>query len=191
MLDLSNRLRLIIAAIILIPVLLYWGFTGSPGSYVDESRSDSNKTMDYFVNQAMVTEWTDEGALKNTLNTSRLEHNPTLLQSHLTLPINYRYSDNQPPTRITSETGITMDDNSRTDLAGDVQVNDNPESDTGTIMTTETLSIFPQEDYATSKDRVTITSPDGMQTGIGMHTDFNTRTMTLHSRVEGRYDNKK
>ena len=191
MLDLSNRLRLIIAAIILIPVLLYWGFTGSPGTHLNDKPSDTSKSMDYFVNHASVTEWSIDGTLKNTLNTNRLEHNPTLQQSHLTQPINYRYRDKQPPTRITSDTGITMDDNSRTDLAGNVLVNDNPESDNATIMTTQTLSVFPLKDYATSKDRVTISSPNGMQTGIGMHADFNTRTMTLHSRVEGRYDNKK
>lgn len=188
--DLRNRLPLLVAALILVPVLLYWGFSGSPGELSRKPSGKINQQIDYFVNQAKVTEWKTDGQLLNTLHSKRVEHHPQQAHNQLTKPVNYRHRENQPPVRITADRGITLDDNSRTDLAGNVQVHDNPDSEHATIMRTEALSIFTQDNYATSDQRVTITSPDGMQTGIGMHADFDSRTMTLHSRVEGRYDNE-
>ena len=48
MFELSNRLRLVIAALILVPFLLYWGFTSTP----QEASSDITQLtgkIDYYV----------------------------------------------------------------------------------------------------------------------------------------------
>lgn len=185
--ELSSKLRLILAATILIPVLLYWGFSGSPHEG-DKSTSPLTDKMDYFVDGAKIREWQKDGDLQRGLETIRLEHNPKREHSELTTPRSIHYRDNGTQLLTTSDTGITLDDNSRTDLAGNVIVHDNPDSLSGTTLKTEHLTIYPEKDFAETDQPVVIESPETIMAGVGMDIEFNNRIMNLHNQVKGTHD---
>jgi lipopolysaccharide export system protein LptC len=188
MLELSNKARIILAAIILIPVLLYWGFSSSP----NESISQTNKVekeIDYYLENATAKEWGADGRLLRKTDTIRLEHHPKEKASHLEKPININYRADNSRLRITSDTAIALDNNTQTDLVDNVVVIDNPDSENSTIMNTQYLKIYPQRNYADTEEHVTIVSSNSQLEGVGMDVDFNTRILNLHSRVKGIHKN--
>jgi len=186
----SSRLRIILAAIILIPILLYWGFGHTPQESAVKTSPLSEK-MDYFVDQANIREWKENGKLTRELLSERVEHNPTLELNHLTKPKNISYRDDGSQIIVTSLEGQTLDNNSRTDLAGGVIVHDNPSSEKGAVLTTEQISIYPQQDYAKTEHPVKISTSTGHIEGVGMDVNFNKRVLNLHSSVKGAHSNAK
>lgn len=186
--DLSNRQRLIVAALILVPILLYWGFGETPQ---EASRTESalSEKMDYFIDNAKTREWDNEGKLKRKMESIRVEHDPKAALNHLTKPESITFRKNYSQIIVTAQEGTILDDNSRTDLAGDVIVHDNPTSETGTVLSTDVLSIYPQNDYAETDKPVTITSADSNLKGVGMDLHFEERILNLHSNVKGTHKN--
>ncbi len=188
MFELTNKIRIWLTALILIPVLLYWGFASSP----NESREQNNglsDSMDYFVDKAVIKEWDNNGHPQQKLVTTRLEHDPTTKQSQLDKPKSLIYRDNNSRVQITSDSGIVLDDNNRTDLEGNVVVNDNSDPKSATVLKTDQLSVYPKKDYAETDQAVTIESQLSRMEGVGMDIQFNDRILNLHSRVEGTHKN--
>lgn len=186
--DLSSKVRIIIAATILTPVLLYWGFSGSPQEH-NISKGPLSEKMDYYVDQAALIEWDKDGSLKQELTTPRLEHNPTEKHNVLTEPESNHYRSDSSVVNISSDTGTIQDDNSRIDLAGNVRVIDNPNTLSDKKLTTEALTIFPKKDTAETDLPVSLETEHSQMKGTGMDINFNTRVLNLHSRVEGTHHN--
>lgn len=186
MFELSNRLRLLLTALILVPILLYWGFTSTPQE-ASSNISELTGKIDYYVDNANTREWDETGTLKRTMTSAKIEHDPQAELNYLTSPksISFRSDDSQ--IQITSNKGIALDDNSRTDLAGNVIVHDNPSSESGTKLLTEQLTIYPQDDFAETDKPVTISSTSGNLKGIGMDLHFEKQVLNLHSNVKGIY----
>lgn len=190
MAEFSSRIRILIAAAILVPVLLYWGFAGSPAP-TPETQPVLSGQIDYFVEDAKVKEWDETGKLKRSMTSTRIEHAPSSGTHNIAQPVSKHYRNDGTYSQITAERGVAQDDNSRMDLAGNVIVNDNPESTTAITLNTETLAVFPPKDYAETDAAVVIKSRTSKLEGVGMGIDFNARTLNLHSRVEGIHHNAK
>lgn len=188
--ELSNRQRLIITLLILVTILLYWGVAETPQEASRPSSALSEK-MDYFIDAAKSREWNETGALKRQISSIRVEHDPKALRNHLTEPHGLVYRDDNSKVTVTADRGISYDDNSRTDLAGNVIVHDNPSSDSATVLTTEALSIFPQKETAETDQKVVISSTSGNTEGVGMDYHFEKRVMNLHADVKGFYKDAK
>lgn len=186
--DLSHRQRLIIAAFILVPALLYWGFAETPQE-ASTSHSDLSDKMDYFIDRAKTREWDIDGTLKREMESVRVEHNPKAKLNYLTSPKSITFREDNSQIKVTSNTGTILDDNSRTDLAGNVIVHDNPTSQSGTVLSTEALSIYPKDDFAETDKPVTISSANGNLKGVGMDLQFEDRILNLHSDVKGTHQN--
>ncbi|MAY42329.1 MULTISPECIES: LPS export ABC transporter periplasmic protein LptC [unclassified Neptuniibacter] len=186
--ELSNKTRIILAAIILIPVLLYWGFSSSPNESISQNTKAKN-TIDYFVENATFKEWDSDGSLLRKTESILLEHYPKEKASHLDKPINTSYRTDHSQLKISSDKGTVRDNNRRTDLSGNVVVIDNPDTESQTIINTNFLTIYPKKDYAETEEHVTITSPHSKLEGVGMDVTFDTRILNLHSRVKGTHSN--
>lgn len=184
MLELSSKQRIWLALFILIPVLLYWGFSGTPAEIQTSTPSNPTK-IDYFVEQAVTTEWNTQGQKALTLQSQKVEHLPAKAHSLLTSPHSIHYRDNQPPLEVTANSGQANDDNQRIDLAGNVVVHDNSVVQQPTIMRTQQLTIYQTQEYAETDKPVKITSAYGNMEGVGMDIQFQERRLNLHSRVKG------
>ncbi len=185
----NSKSRVILASVILIPVLLYWGFGQSPQEHIPDNKGLSN-TIDYYLEQATIREWSTDGQLAIRLETEKLEHNPQLEVNYLTNP-RMTHLGNEKPFYASSDQGIAFDDNSRTDLLGNVAIYSNKGQDDETTLKTEKLSFFPQQNIAQTDQPVTIKSPDSQMKGIGMDINFDDQILNLHSQVEGTHENAK
>jgi len=73
-------------------------------------------------------------------------------------------------------------------LQGDV-VGTSPESASiPTRLTTERLNVFPRRNLASTPEKVTITRPGSILSGVGFETNTQTQQYTFKSQVESRYE---
>ncbi len=73
-------------------------------------------------------------------------------------------------------------------LRGDV-VGTSPQSaPTPTRFSTERLNVFPRRNLATTPEKVTITQPGSIISGVGFETNTRTQQYTFKSQVESRYE---
>jgi len=186
MFPLRNRIRLIIAALILIPILLYWGYSGTPQEASNDITQLTGR-IDYYVDNAHTREWDEAGMLKRTITATKIEHDPQAEVNYLTYPKSISFRSDRSQVQITSEKGVALDDNSRTDLAGNVIVHDNPTSASSVKLVTERLSIYPKDDFAETDQPVTISSASGNLKGTGMDLHLEKQVLNLHSNVKGIY----
>ena len=188
--ELSSKARIILAAFILIPVLLYWGFGTSPVEQTP-SRSNLPDQVDYFIDNAKIQEWDTDGQLIRKVETKKLEHKPHKEANFLDAPISTQFQKNGNISLLTAAKGVVLDDNSKTDFVGDIEIYSNKGQPNETIMRTEKLSVFHKQNIAETDQPVTIESANSLMQGTGMDIDFNDQILNLHSRVKGTHNNAK
>lgn len=92
---------------------------------------------------------------------------------------------------LRSQTGWVSAEADELRLRGDVNGNSPPDSDTPpTTLRTESLDVFPQKNLARTADKVTMTRPGIIQSGVGFEADLDTRQYRLLSQVKTTYEPK-
>src|SRR3546814_14718300 len=87
---------------------------------------------------------------------------------------------------LLSKTGWVAADNSEVRLRGNVEATSPPSDARPTVMKTEQLNIFPDEDEARSPVLVTVTSPASTMRGTGMRADLATNRIQQIGRASCR-----
>ncbi len=181
------RTRLSLAAVILVPVLLYWGFGHAPSEYQLAPPEALDKARDAFMNDVSVRQFNRAGQLSESLDASRIEHDPARQLNELTAPrLRLIRADNSSVT-MTSVSGTIADNRELVLLAGSVRVQDNRHSTAPTTLTTELLKVYPGQDRAETDRAVTIRSGSSILRGIGMQADLAQSRVKLLSNVQGTY----
>lgn len=188
--ELSSKARIILAALILIPVLLYWGFGITPVEKLP-SRGNLPDHVDYYIDNAKIQEWNEKGLLVRKVETEKLEHKPRKKANFLQAPVSTQFQENGNISMLSANHGVALDDNSKTDFIGDVKIFSNKDQPNETVLRTEKLFVFPKQNIAETDQPVTIESANSLMQGTGMDIDFNDQILNLHSRVKGTHNNAK
>nr|WP_228050787.1 LPS export ABC transporter periplasmic protein LptC [Pontibacterium sinense] len=185
----TARTRLIIAALLLGPVLLYWGLGIAPSE-----RSQPPKALqegeDYFATDTRTRVFDDKGMLEQTLSTPRLDHYPDRAESELTSPEIVLYGTDGSVTTTTATQGTLPDDRAKALLTGNVQIKDRASSGATTLVLTETLTLYPDTKLAETDESVTILSDNTRYDATGMTASFENKTLKLLSNVQGLHENE-
>ncbi|MCO4756547.1 MAG: LPS export ABC transporter periplasmic protein LptC [Oceanospirillaceae bacterium] len=185
----TARTRLIIAALLLGPVLLYWGLGIAPS---ERSRPPQalQQGEDYFATDTRTRVFDDKGMLEQTLSTPRLDHYPDRAESELTTPEIILYGTDGSVTTTTAKHGTLPDDRVKALLSGDVRVKDSTSSGVVTQVLTETLTLYPDTKLAETDEPVTILSDNVRYDATGMKASFENKTLKLLSNVQGLHENE-
>lgn len=144
--------------------------------------------IDFFVTDATLTRWSEEGNVSSVTHTPRAEHLVNSEQMKLTTPFSVGYrQDGTTEHTINADLGFFADDNSQLDLEGSVELHHNPDSEKDTALFTEQLSYFPEQNLATSDVAVEFLNNQGSTKGVGMTLNTELNTLDLHSTVRGAY----
>lgn len=183
----NTRLRLLIATLILIPVLVYWGFTGTPSEH--SGRSSGNQGVDYFMNGVTTISYDETGIIKQATDAIRVEHYPDKALNQLESPQVRLYREHGLPVRINALTAHIGDNQEVVTLEGNVQVINNTASGQRSRLTTQWLSVFPEKQTAETHAKVTLLSGNSIMQATGMKADFNSSRVELLSDVKGQHTN--
>lgn len=187
---LKARSRLIIAALLLGPVLLYWGLGIAPSERRTEPPQSLQQGEDYFSTNTRTRVFDDNGMLEQSLTTPRLSHYPDRAASELITPQVILYGQNGSITTTNAKHGTLPDDRSKALLRGDVRVKDSATSGVVTHVLTETLTLYPDTKRAETDEPVIILSDNVRYDAIGMKASFEKQTLTLLSNVQGLHENE-
>lgn len=182
----STRARLLSALLLLILALGYWGLFGIPSSG-ESSPPDHPDRIDFFIVDADITLFNEQGQIARLLIADELEHYPARETTELLNPLLTLPGQGEREQSIRADSGVMLDDESRIDLAGNVQVTDNSPSALPTLMVTETLAFFPPRNYAETQAAVTIIQGQSRKDAIGMQSWFDEGITELLSEVRGYY----
>lgn len=183
---LQSQLRLAIALIMLLVPLLWWGLV-STGLNDDPIIEPGADRIDFFIREARITRWDNNGAIAQTLNSPLLRHYPESEEMHFDTPQMLIPREQGADFRIFANEGRMPDSQERIVLAGDVQLHDNPASGSAAIMLTEQLTLYPPRDYAHTDLPVKVTRDRDHTQGRGMEVFFDEQRVELLSEVKGTY----
>ena len=181
----NTRLRLIIAFLILTLAGLYLALFDTPKEGPAD-RLDDSKRVDFFVRDALITKFNAQGDIEHIIHSPLLQHFPgkeltRLEQPHLIMP------GDLGDMQISSDEGFFLDDDSKIELAGNVQVIDNSISEIPWILSTSILTFLPPDNYAETDAAVRITQGRNQTDAVGMQVWFNEHQVDLLSEVRGYY----
>lgn len=183
---LTGRTRLATAALILIPALVYLGLEDDGQTLTTiEQPNPAHQQSDFYIINGNITDFTATGERKQNLLTKQLEHQPDLEQVLTIEPQLTLFSSDREPVTLSSVSGIISDNHDIVSLAGNVIFRDHPDENQANIMTTESLLIYPEKDFAETDKKVTLSNSTGVTTGVGMKSSFKSRTIELRSNVKG------
>lgn len=179
----STRLRLLLAALLLLPLLLYWGFGGT--RLQPPRQAPMEPAADYFMRGVQVDEYGDDGRLKRQMSASELKHLPQLAEHRFSDPHLKIYREGRPPLQITALRGTLDDAQQELELEGKVRVHDNPDTGRGSQLDTSRMTLYPQRDFAQTDAPVVLTTAYDRVTATGMTADLAAGRMELLSDVKG------
>ncbi len=184
---LNQRWRLVIAATLLTPPLLWLGWSG-PTTHLPQPPSGDEENVDFFIEQAQITRWQEDGTEANQISTVRMRHLPDLSLTRLDQPeVLVPTDDNSAPYRLKADTGEVPDSHQQVELAGNVLLHDNPQSEATIQLSTEQLTLYPDQNRAFTERTVQVQRGQDTTEALGMDVYFEEQRIELLSDVKGVY----
>jgi len=129
-----------------------------------------------------------DGSLHSELTSPKVEHLLTSEISLLQTPDLLLYQDNPQPWRIRSEKAEVSPDGKQVELIDNVRISRRDEKNRDTQLTSTKMTLFPENDYATTDVPVRIETPHGITKGIGMQAWLKERRLSLLNAARGQYE---
>ncbi|CAN7681515.1 LPS export ABC transporter periplasmic protein LptC [Pseudoduganella sp. LjRoot289] len=138
---------------------------------------------DYIIEQFSVVRMTKEGKPSYIVAGDKLVHRPIDDASEIDKPVVRNLSSGHPPLDMTARRARVDEGNSRVKLEGNVVI-DRAAQGTGAAMhmTTEALTVYPDEDRMETDAPVQIMQGGTTATGTGMKANNATRQVQLRGR---------
>ncbi|MBI3093851.1 MAG: LPS export ABC transporter periplasmic protein LptC [Rhodocyclales bacterium] len=151
----------------------------------DKPRGPQRHDPDYWVERFEVRRFDIDGQLQHTLVGDKLVHYPDDDTAIVTAPhISYRQ---QPPSEVSARVAYVGRDGKEIKLVDEVRVIRHGVADgaPATVLETRTLTVFPDDEKARTRDPVVITQGNSVMHGTGLELDNKSGITVLHGRVTG------
>lgn len=142
---------------------------------------------DFIVSEINIRHFGAAGEQKQSLLAATMTHYPDDDSTHITEP-RLTYYKGRQNTRMSAATARFTQDNKKLFLHGDVRlVKPAFQGLPATVMQTEALTVFPEQDIAQGTARVTITRGKSVVSGDSIQYNGNTSIAVLSGRVRGTF----
>lgn len=181
-----TRIRLMLAAMLLVPALLYWGAGNTPSERISTAAPDVGVRS--FVKGASITQYTTQGQIQERLRAAGIEYRQQT--QYLTEPALVRYTSNRSAITVNAQRGTLHDDNARLDLSGDVFIRNLVDTGQTQELSAPEMTWLPNENRAETSTSVIYQTEGHRVTAVGMKADMNTNRVELLSKVKGLHSNE-
>lgn len=188
---LRTQLPLIAIALLAAGGLYWFWFQEDPFASHKNASNDDAKRIDFYVENAKSHRFMADGTLDYQLQAARLAHFQASDITEVTKPDMQLYRGNAAhPWHINSERAQVAAGGKHIDLFDDVQLVRRNEAGQAMRLTSQTLSVFPDRQYASTTDSVRIETTTGVTTAVGMEAFFKEQhsRVLLHSKVRGQHE---
>lgn len=152
----------------------------------DEMTPEAAETQrsDYVLHDFELVTLDAEGKESFSLKAPSLQQTPGASTMELTAPVFLMPDQHGSHWEIRSKTGWVNEKSDEIRLRGDVVANSPMGATRPTVVNTEELDVFPQQNLATSPAVVTITGPGSTMRGTGMRAHLSDKRVELLSKVK-------
>jgi lipopolysaccharide export system protein LptC len=187
-----RKLRLTLLMLLLVGVfgaLGYWNIR--PESFLDNGprqAAAADTAIDFYVVAAHTLQFQEDGQLNYEMTAERLEH---VKASDITLVEQPRVSlfrGSEQPWQIRSSRGEVAPQGSEVELIDQVRIERTDAKGRPTIVTSSRMTLFPDREFAQTRQAVRIDAANGVTTAQGMKAYLNDGRMILQSNVRGQHE---
>jgi len=174
-------------AVALIGALGYWNVR--PESFMERrAAAEADDAIDFYVVGATALQYQEDGKLHYELTADRLEH---IKASDITLldkPDLLLYRGTQYPWHVRSDKGEVAPEGKEVELIDNVRIARTDAKNRPTVITSSRVTVFPDEEYAQTRQAVRIEAANGVTTAQGMKAYLNDGKIDLLSNVRGQHE---
>ncbi len=154
----------LITLLLVLAVAATWYFAPKP----QQETAQTDIPTDYFIVQFDRKQMNHEGKVASTFHADRVDHYPKLNRAEMVQPRAITYSEGAPPWFLRADHGTRYEDDNRITLTGDVVANQRyRDSNKFTLIESEMLDLFADEDYLVTDQPITFTTESAVTQSIG------------------------
>jgi lipopolysaccharide export system protein LptC len=175
------------AIALLLAALGYWNI--SPDSFSEQAGADSADTaIDFYARNTTTVQYMANGKVHYRLLADNTEHVQATDITFVSQPRLTLYRGNELPWNIRSERAEVSPGGVEVELIDQVRIDRTDAKGRPTILTTSRLTVFPEKEYAQTRQAVRIEAANGVTTAQGMKAYLNDGRMLLLSNVRGQHE---
>lgn len=181
----QQQLLLSLLSIVVIAAFL-WRYSDTDNGKQLIGAPKSGPRAEFFIENAVSSHFDDQGFLSQELSSDSLVQFSTIKIAQLSHPKLklYQQQQQQPAWQLTAERGTIISNGERVELTKDVQLQS---ADNTHQLNTEALTIYPETKQLDSDQALTLHTPEGVTTAIGLAADLNQEHISLKQSVKGLY----
>jgi lipopolysaccharide export system protein LptC len=151
-------------------------------------KQDDPKKPDAFMQDVVATIFNKEGNPSLKLSTPKMIHYPADNLTHIVTPHVTVYRKSPEPWYIDSDYANAKNGTEEILFWSNVHIQHPSDIENPTTsLKTASLTIFPEQQLASTQDPVTFIQPDTTVHAVGMQANFDTGTIKLLSKAKGEY----
>jgi lipopolysaccharide export system protein LptC len=147
---------------------------------------------DTIVRNFSAARMNDTGQADYTLSAQEMLHYPDDDSTFLSAPRLSHFESGKPPIHVRSDEGTVSRDGENVYFRNDVEVTREAKGEESALtLKTDYLHVIPEASIAKTTEPVVISNDELHVTAVGMELNSETRRLDLHSKVKGRYDERR
>lgn len=177
----SRWLYLNLAALAVIATSLWWW------QQTELQSHDSKQSWipDYYLTNATIQQFDAQGQLSSSIHAQRFSHIREFDSTDMTQPRFSIHLSQGSSWFGRADNGLMLDSGAQINLSGDVLLTNGPDIDRPLSLATQQLHLLPASNYASSDQRVQLSTQYSHLTGTGMRLTLNHQRLQLLSQVTG------
>ena len=141
---------------------------------------------DYYMTNATISQYDQQGMLSSNISAQRFTHIQEFGTTDMLQPrFNIYLADGDSAWFGKADEGLILDSGAQVNLTGNAIVTNGPDINRPLSLTSQSLRLFPQQNYAESDQRASLTSKYSDLTGTGMRLTLDTQRLLLLNKVKG------
>ena len=166
-------------------VLLFWWWQQT-GQQAEQSKAQW--IPDYYLTHATISQYDEQGALSSTISADRFTHIQEMGTTDMVKPkFNLYLADSNTTWFGKADEGLILDSGAQINLTGNALVTNGPDINRPITLTSQSLRLFPQQNYAASDEQVNLAAKYSHLTGTGMQLTLDNQRLLLLHRVKGNH----
>jgi len=166
-------------------VLLFWWWQQT-GQQAEQFKAQW--IPDYYLTHATISQYDEQGALSSTISADRFTHIQEMGTTDMLKPkFNLYLADSNTTWFGKADEGLILDSGAQINLTGNVLVTNGPDINRPITLTSQSLRLFPQQNYAASDEQVNLAAKYSHLTGTGMQLTLDNQRLLLLHRVKGNH----
>ena len=150
------------------------------------SEQDAQWIPDYYMTNATISQYDEMGSLSSKITAQRFTHIQEFGTTDMLQPrFNIYLADGDSAWFGKADEGLILDSGAQVTLTGNALVTNGPDINRPLSLTSQSLRLFPQQNYAESDQRASLTSKYSDLTGTGMRLTLDTQRLLLLNKVKG------